>query len=142
MLYDSNKVVSLEEVANSNALLEMMIVDDVLRGDAASIKTFCESAEAKVLQEKQVLRKPTMMRLSKADDQARRAKLAVYALAKAANDPYYMKLKNAIKIKKAMTAKLMKKYGNKGQRVAAIAQKNYIKVAQSAPQTSASTTTK
>lgn len=142
MLYDSNKVISLEEVANSNALLEMMIVDDVLRGDANSIKTFCESAEAKVLQEKQVLRKPTMMRLSKADDQARRAKLAVYALAKAAKDPDYKKLKMYIKGKKAMTAKLMKKYGNKGQRVAAIAQKNYIKVAQNTPQSTSTTATK
>lgn len=129
MLYNSDKVVSLEEIANSNYMLEMMIVDDVLRGDAKSIKEFCESAEAKVLQEKQVLRKPTMMRLSKSDDQVRRTKLAVYALAKAAKDPDYKKLKMYIKGKKAMTAKLMKKYGNKGQRVANLAQKNYIKVA-------------
>ena len=131
MLYDSTKLISLEAIGNSNAMLEMMIVDDVLRGDAKSIKEFCESATAKVLQEKSVLRKPTMMRLSKADDAARRTKLAVYALAKEAHDPLYAKLKMYIKGKKAMTAKLMKKYGNKGQRVANIAQKNYIKVAQS-----------
>ncbi len=131
MLYDSNKVISLEEVANSNMFLEMMIVDDVLRGDAQSIKNFCESAEARVLQERQVLKKNTMMRLSKVDDQARRTKLAVYALAKAANDGDYTKLMKAIKLKKAMTAKLMKKYGRKAERVAAIAQKNYIKVASS-----------
>lgn len=138
MLYDSNKMVSLETIANSPRLLEMMIVDDVLRGDAKSIKEFCESPEAQVLQEKQVLRKPTMMRLSKADDAARRTKLAAYALAKEAKDPLYTKLKMYIKGKKAMTAKIMKKYGTKGQRVANIAQKNYIKVAQSAKNDSSS----
>jgi len=129
MLYNSDKVISLEQIANSNMMLEMMIVDDVMRGDTQSIKEFCESEQAKILQEKQVLRKPTMMRLSKQDDQVRRTKLAVYALAKAAKDPDYKKLKMFIKGKKAMTAKLMKKYGNKGQRVANLAQKNYIKVA-------------
>ena len=130
MLYDAaNKVVSLDEIANSNMFLEMMIVDDVLRGDTKSIKEFCESEEARVLQERDVLKKKTLMRLSKADDQVRRTKLAVYALAKAAKDPDYKKLKMYIKGKKAMTAKLMKKYGNKGQRVANLAQKNYIKVA-------------
>ena len=129
MLYNSDKVVSLEEIANSTAMLEMMIVDDVIRGTKESIQEFCNSDVAKVLQEKQVLRKPTMMRLSKQDDAIRRTKLAVYALAKAAKDPDYKKLKMYIKGKKAMTAKLMKKYGNKGQRVANLAQKNYIKVA-------------
>ena len=129
MLYDSNKVISLEEIANSNMFLEMMIVDDVLRGDEKSIKEFCESEAAKVLQEKQVLRKPTMMRLSKEDDQHRRVKLAVYALAKAAKDPDYKKLKMYIKGKKVMTAKLMKRYGTKAQKIANVAQKNYIKVA-------------
>ena len=139
MLYTGN-VISLEEIANSNAMLEMMIIDDVIRGDAKSIKQFCESPIANVLQEKQVLRKPTMMRLNKVDDEKRRMKLAVYALAKAAKDPDYKKLKMYIKGKKAMTAKLMKKYGNKGQRVAKIAQNNYIKVASKAPNDSSSAT--
>ena len=133
MLYDSTKVISLEEVANSNAMLEMMIVDDVIRGDEASIKNFCESADAKVLQERQVLKKGTLMRLSKAADSTRRLKLAVYALASNAKDPDFKKLKMFIKGKKAMTAKLMKKYGPKAKRVADIAQKNYIKVASKEP---------
>lgn len=138
MLYDSNKLISLEEVANSNMFLEMMIVDDVLRGDEKDIKQFCESAECQILQEKQVLKKSTLIRLNKADDAARRTKLAVYALAKAAGDPYYKKLKMYIKGKKAMTAKLMAKYGSKGQRVANIGQKNYIKLASKMPNDSSS----
>lgn len=135
MLYNSDKVVSLEEIANSNAMLEMMIVDDIIRGDEKSIKEFCESPVAQVLTERQVLRKPTLMRLNKESDAYRRTKLAVYALAKAAKDPDYKKLKNFIKGKKAMTAKLMKKYGNKAARVAKIAQANYIKVASKEPNT-------
>ena len=133
MLYDSTKMISIEEIGNSNAMLEMMIVDDVIRGDAVSIQEFCNSPEAKVLQERQVLKKSTLMRLSKADDALRRTKLAVYALAKAANDSDFKKLKMYIKGKKAMTAKLMKKYGNKAARVANIAQKNYMKVASKEP---------
>ena len=139
MLYNSDKVISLEEIGNSKAMLEMMIVDDVLRGDEKSIKEFCESAEAKVLQERQVLRKPALMRLSKAADKTRRLKLAVYALAAQTKDPDFKKLKMFIKGKKAMTAKLMKKYGNKAQRVADIAQKNYIKLAAKEPNAPADT---
>ena len=119
-------------VRAANLLPGHILVDDVLRGDVQSIKEFVESPACKVLQEKQVLRKPTLMRLSKADDAVRRTKLAAYALAKAAKDPDYKKLTMYIKGKKAMTAKIMKKYGNKASRIAVAGQKNYIKVAQAA----------
>lgn len=137
MLYDTNKVVSLEEIGNSKEMLEMLILDDVLRGDAQSIHEFAESEGAKVLQEKSVLKKGTMMRLSKVDDAHRREKLAVYALAKAAKDPLYTKLKLHIKAKKQLTAKLMKKYGTKAKRIADIGQKQYIKTAAALPNTPA-----
>ena len=129
MLYDSSKVISLEEIANSNMFMEMMLVDDVLRGDVKSIKEFVESPACKVLQEKQVLRKPTLMRLSKADDQKRRIKLAAYQLAKEANDPEFDKLKKYTALKKQSANKIMKKYGAKAEKVAKVGQKNYIKTA-------------
>lgn len=138
-LYGTQIVNSIENIANSDRFLEMMIVDDVLRGTSDQIKAFCESAECKVLQEKQVLRKPTMMRLSKADDEKRRIKLAAYELAKEANDPEFVKLKKYTALRKQSIAKIMKKYGPKAEKIAKSAQKNYIKTASKA---ASSTTTK
>ena len=86
-LYGTSPLTSMEEMANSKEVLEMLLVDDILRGTSEQIKEFCESEEARILQEKDVLKKPTMMRLSKADDEKRRVKLMAYQIAKAANDP-------------------------------------------------------
>ena len=130
-LYGSTQLNTTEDIANSNTFLEMLIVDDVLRGNSTQIKAFCESAEAKILMEKAVLKKPTMMRLSKADDEKRRIKLAAYELAKEANDPEFAKLKKYTALRKQSIAKIMKKYGTKAEKVAKIGQKNYIKVASS-----------
>jgi hypothetical protein len=119
----------MEAAANSDKVLEMFIVDDVLKGSSDQIKRFCESEEAKILQEKAVLKKPTMMRLSKVDDEKRRVKLLAYQLAKEANDPEWSKLKKYTELRKTSINKIMKKYGNKAEKMAKIAQKNYIKTA-------------
>lgn len=128
-LYGASQLATMEAVANSDAVLEMFIVDDLLRGTSDQIKQFCESEEAKILQEKSVLKKPTMMRLSKADDEKRRVKLMAYQLAKEANDPEWTKLKNFTEKRKASINKIMTKYGPKAEKMAKIAQKNYIATA-------------
>ena len=92
-LYGTTLNTAMEEMAASNEVLEMFIVDDVLRGTEEQIKEFVESPEAKILEEKAVLKKPTLMRLSKADDEKRRVKLMAYQLAKNANDLRVKKLK-------------------------------------------------
>ena len=130
-LFGAQQTVSIEEAAKSNTILEMMIVDDVLRGTSEQIKQFCESEEAKILEEKAVLKKPTMMRLSKADDEKRRIKLMAYQLAKEAKDPEWEKLKLYTAKRKESIAKIMKKYGTRAEKMAKIAQKNYIKTATS-----------
>jgi hypothetical protein len=126
-LYGSDDIKSIEEIAKSNAIQEMFLVDDVLHGSEAQIKQFCESEEAKVLTEKTVLNKPTLMRLSKTDDQKRRVKLIAYQLAKENNDPEWNKLKKYTALRKQSIRKIMKKYGKKAERVAKVAQKEYIK---------------
>lgn len=131
-LYGTTQLATLEDEANSSEVLEMLLVDDVLHMPSADIKNFCESEEAKVLQEKAVLRKPTLMRLSKADDERRRVKLMAYKLAKEANDPEWRKLKKYTALRKQSIGKIMQKYGNKAEKLAKIAQKNYIKRASSA----------
>lgn len=128
-LYGAGQVANMEAIANSNAVLEMFFVDDILHGTSDQIKQFCESAEAKILVEKAVLKKPTMMRLSKADDEKRRIKLMAYQLAKEGNDPEWEKLKTYTTKRKASINKIMTKYGSKAERLAKMAQKNYIATA-------------
>lgn len=128
-LYGANPLKTLESQATSEAVMEMFLVDDILRMPSKNIRTFCESEEAKVLVEKAVLKKPTMMRLSKADDERRRIKLIAYKLAKEAGDPNYKKLKMYTGKRKECIAAIMKKYGTKAEKMARIAQKEYIKTA-------------
>lgn len=109
--------------------VELFAYDDLSRDDAASIKEFCAGPVAQVLLEKQVLNKGTMMRLSKADDEKRRIKLAVYQLAKEANDPDWKKMCMHRDKMKEHRAKLIQKYGSKATKIAREGQKEYIKKA-------------
>lgn len=128
-LFGTSQLESMEEVANSNEVLEMFLVDDILHGTSDQIHEFCESTEANILMEKAVLKKPTMMRLSKADDEKRRTKIIAYQLAKNANDPEWTKLKKYTALRKQSIEKIMNKYGNKAQKIAKVAQKKYIATA-------------
>ena len=116
-----------EEFINEDGLVEALIVDEVLKMDEQEIRDWCETPEAKALVEANVLRKPTLMRLSKADDKKRREKLAAYRLAKAHKDPLYNKLLLYRGKWKAVSAKIMQKYGSKASRIAQKSQKTYIK---------------
>lgn len=129
MLYGTTTIKSMEEVANSTEVLEMFFVDDLMRMSSEQLKEFCESEEAKILEEKAVLKKPTMMRLSKQDDEKRRVKLMAYQLAKDNKDPLFDKLKTLTAKRKEVIAKIMQKYGAKAEKQAKIAQKNYIATA-------------
>lgn len=128
-LYGANPLKTLESEATSEAVMEMFLVDDILRMPSKNIRTFCESEEAQVLVEKAVLKKPTMMRLSKADDKRRRIKLIAYKLAKEGNSPHYRKLKDYTAKRKVEINAIMKQYGSKAEKMAQIAQKEYIKTA-------------
>ena len=128
-LYGSKPIDTIEKIGNSKEILEAYFVDDIIRMPSEDIKAFCESEEARILQEKQVLTKPVMMRLDKKADEARRTKLIAYQLAKAANDPNWTKLVKYQKLRKECIQKIMDKYGTKAAKIAKVAQKNYIKTA-------------
>lgn len=136
-LYGTDSLTSMEEMANSDEIFEMFLVDDIIKGSSDQIHEFCESDTAKILTEKAVLKKPTLIRLGKADDEKRRVKLIAYKLAKEANDPEWVKLKKYTALRKQSIRKIMKKYGNKARRLAKIAQKNYIKKAATVKATAA-----
>ena len=116
---------------NMDALVEMYFIDDISRMSTKQIKEFLESDQAKALEEKAVLTKPTMMRLSKQDDETRRIKLACYQLAKEANDPNFAKMVKYRELWKKYRAVIFQKYANKATRVAKAGQKEYLKKARS-----------
>lgn len=130
-LYGSTQIASIEEAANSDALFGLYLVDDISRGTTEQIQKFCESAEAQILIEKQVLNKPTLHRLSAKDDLKRRIKLTAYQIAKDNKDPLWEKLVKYQGLKKQYAKKILDKYGKKAERIAKIAQKNYIKKSRS-----------
>lgn len=125
-LYGANDSKSIEDIANSDSLMEMFFVDDMMHGTSEDITNFCESEEAQVLVEKAVLNKPTLIRLSKVDDYKRRIKIIAYQLAKEANDPEWNKMKKYTALRKQSIRKIMRKFGKKAGRIGKIAQKNYI----------------
>ena len=128
-LYGAKPIDNIEKIGNSREILEAYFIDDIIRMPSDDIKTFCESEEAKILVEKAVLSKPTMMRLDKKSDELRRTKLIAYQLAKNANDPNWVKLVKYQKLRKECIQKIMDKYGTKAAKIAKVAQKNYIKTA-------------
>lgn len=136
-LYGTAHVASAEEIANSRAIMELFTIDDILQGSSEQIREFCESPEAQILVEKQVLNKPTLHRLSAKDDLKRRIKLASYQMAKDNKDPLWDKLVKYQTLKKQYAQKILNKYGKKAERVAKIAQKNYIKNAKKVQATAA-----
>lgn len=117
---------------NVNALVEMFFYDDISRGTETQIKEFCESDTAKALLEKGVFKKPTLVRLGQADDLKRRNKLTAFTLAKQNKDSLWTQLVENRKKEKKLIGKIMQKYGNKAEKVAKVAQKEYIKKARSA----------
>lgn len=131
LFFETSDLFESDDLTNSKKVFEAFLVDDLMHNDSSFIKEFCDSEIANVLQEKAVLKKPTMMRLSKQDDEKRRIKLMAYQMAKDSNDPEWKKLKKYSALRKQSIAKIMKKYGNKAARQAKIAQKNYIKQAKS-----------
>ena len=136
-LYGANDIMDVDKIATSNAIQEAMLIDDMLHGTDEQVRQFCESEMAQVLLEKQVLTKPTLIRLSKTDDQKRRVKIIAYQLAKEANDPEWTKMKKYTALRKQSIRKIMRKYGKKAQRIAKVAQKEYIKKSKSVKATAA-----
>lgn len=109
--------------------VQLIAADEATRLPEDQIHMMLESGELQALQEKQVLNKKTMMRLSKADDQKRRVKLIAYKLAKDANNPHWGKMMNWREKWKTERDAILKIFGKKAEKIAKLAQKEYIKKA-------------
>lgn len=133
MIFDSNNSSLLggdiieESFNDPNVLIEALIVDEVSQLPDEKIQEFCQpGGVGETLVQEGKLKKKTLVRLSKKDDLTRRTKMAALALAKENNDPLYKKLVINRAKKKELVDKIMKKYANKGQKVAKKAQVEYL----------------
>ena len=127
-LYSTDQITSIDEMANSEALLELYLVDDLLNGSSQDLEKFCESEEYRVLVEKGALDKKVIDRATiRKMDLNRRIKLAAYQMAKDTKSPDWDKLLKYAALKKQYAKKILNKFGKKAERVARISQKQYIK---------------
>ena len=128
-LFSSETIEGINESLGDGVdeMIEAIIVDEASRMSEEELKAWCESDEAKALVEAQALRKPTLMRLSKADDAKRRKKIAAYQIAKRNNDPLYTKLIKYRTLWKQTSDKIVQKYGTKAERISKKGQAEYIR---------------
>ena len=119
-----------EPIAESElpyGFLEACIVDEVSHLSDEKIQEFCQSPEAEALVEAGVMRKKTLVRLSKKDDFSRRRTMAAFTIARDKKDPLWSKLvKNRVQERK-LIGEIVKKYGGKADKVAKVGQKEYLK---------------
>ena len=107
--------------------LEACIVDEVSHLSDEKIQEFCQSPEAEALVEAGIMRKKTLVRLSKKDDFSRRRTMAAFTIAREKKDPLWSKLvKNRVQERK-LIGEIVKKYGGKADKVAKVGQKEYLK---------------
>ena len=132
-LYGHNQLEPDIDGIDMDELVESFYVDEISRMSSDQIHEWCEGPEAQALLERSVLKKPTLIRLSKADDEKRRIKLTCYQLARGAKDPNWDKMIKYRAIWKKYRGLIFKKYANKATRIARIGQKKYIKSAMKEP---------
>ena len=130
--YTSEPVIEDCELVNPNELLESFIYDEVSRMSNEDRKAWLESDQCKLLQEKGIFRRNTLVKLSKTDDLDRRIGMAALKIAKDKNDPLFQKLaKNRIKERELLDA-INAKYAAQAERAAKAGQREWMKTAKQA----------
>ena len=114
--------------SDPNAIISQMIEMEVSKLPQEKIEEFCSpGGVGETLVSECKLSKKTIVRLSKKDDLSKRKKMIALNLAKENNDPLWDKLAlNRVK-ERELIAKIMAKYGNKSQKLAVQAQKDFLK---------------
>lgn len=110
------------------ALFEQFLIDEYTHDlTPEQQEWFLESELAETLVTEGKMRRNTIVFLSGKDDLSRRTKMSALQLAKDKKDPLFEKLRvNRVK-ERNLLSQIMKKYGNKGTKIAKKSQKNWIK---------------
>ena len=127
-MFSTSSAVVTEDTGlkNPDELTGYFIVDEVSRMSDEDRKAFLESEECKILQERNMLKKKTLVRLNKNDDLTRRKKMAAFQIAKDNHwKEWDLLVKNRIK-ERALIAKIVQKAGMKAEKAAKVQQKNYL----------------
>lgn len=114
--------------SDPNAIISQMIEMEVSQLPQEKIEEFCApGGVGETLVQEGKLYKKTLVRLSKKDDLSKRKKMIALNLARENNDPLWDKLAlNRVK-ERELISKIMAKYGNKSQKLAVKAQKDFLK---------------
>ena len=126
---NTTKSILGEDLENPNAYTEALIFSEAAALPQEERKAFIESEEAKVLLEKKLLSRKTLVRLSKQDDLARRVKMAAFQIAKQKKDQLWAKLVKNRVIERQLIRKIVQKYQNQAVRLAKQGQRDYVKAA-------------
>lgn len=114
-------------IENMDEYGELLIFDELAQLSDAKKEEFINSEACKVMMEKGLIGKKTIVKLSKTDDLSRRMKMAAFQLAKEKEDPLWTKLvQNRIK-EKQLIAAITHKYNTPAERNAKVAQRDYMK---------------
>lgn len=128
-IFDTDLLGVEEDMDTQQKIVESMIVMDLQKLPSDVLREFCNSSEAESLVEARVLSKPTLVRLSKKDDETRRVKLCAFEICKKENKALWQKLvQNRVK-EKQLINQIMAKYGTRAKQEAKLSQKAYIKAA-------------
>jgi hypothetical protein len=115
------------DLKNPDELGEAFILDELSFLSDEDKQAFAESAVCEELIQEGLLKRQSVVRLTKNDDLTRRTKLAAFQLAKERNDPLWgMLVKNRVK-EKALIGKIVQKYHSQAGRTAVKAQRTYVK---------------
>ena len=127
MIYGSVVGEPISEAELPEGFIEACILDEVSHLSDEKIQEFCNSPEAEALVEAGVMRKKSLVRLSKKDDMSRRRTMAAFTIARDKKDPLWSKLvKNRVQERK-LIGEIVKRYGAKADKVAKAGQKEYLK---------------
>ena len=115
-----------EEVQNLDELQENYICAELYAATDATRKAFLESQDCKVMLERGLISKKTIIRLNKTDDLARRIKMATFQIAKEKNDPIWQKLVENRKRERMYIRQLQDKYKTGAIRSARVGQRDFL----------------
>lgn len=124
----STSVATNEEndLKDPNELLGAYIIDEVSQLTDSQKKEFIDSEACKSLLESRILKKKTLVRLSKNDDLTRRKTMAAFQIAKENKwREWDLLVKNRIK-ERELIARIVQRAGAKADKAARLGQRNYL----------------
>lgn len=128
LFFNSNSEDDITIVSETAGMADVFIADELSRVlTEAELKEFLQSEECESLVEAGLMRRNTVVRLSKTDDFERRKRLAALQIAKNKKDPLVKLLSRTIKKKYEIMDRIYAKNKALADRVAKQAQKAYIK---------------